>query len=144
LNRFKLAVAVLLMAMMHLGGSGAAAAQATAQTQRDARLVGVWVNEKMLNSSGGGDFASFSTIMTMEFAASGRISQWTRSVGGGAAWSYDDRGALDFEGEWRADGSTFSVKGMGLADFVPAARYQIVEGRLVTQSDMGRLIWAKK
>jgi hypothetical protein len=54
----------------------------------DRELIGTWVNEKMINS-GGANFASFSTVMTMSLGADGRVQQWSRSVGGGGDWSYD-------------------------------------------------------
>lgn len=114
-----------------------------AATQRDARLVGIWVNEDIINS-GGADFASFTTIMTMEIHADGRILQYTESVGGGGDWSYGGNRTLDFEGQWRGDGRTLTVYGMGLPDFTPVATYEFSGGYMVTHSDMGRLIWQKR
>ncbi len=114
-----------------------------AATQRDGRLVGIWVNEDIINS-GGSNFASYTTVMTMEIYGDGRIVQYTESIGGGGDWSYDGGRTLDFEGQWRGDGQTLSVFGMGLPDYTPAATYSFSGNYLVTQSDMGRLIWQKR
>ena len=111
----------------------------------DSRLVGTWVNEKQINSPGGaGGFASFSTVMTMELNANGTIRQHTQSVGGGGDWSSNSGRTLDFEGTWRASNGTLSVLGMGLPDYTPAATYAFSGEYLVTQSDMGRLIWQRR
>ena len=111
---------------------------------RDSRLIGTWVNEDIMNSPGGaGGFASFTTIMTMEFHPDGRIIQYTESYGGGGDWSYGGERTLDFEGQWRADGRTLSVYGMGLPDFTPAAIYEFSGDYLVTNNDQGRLIWQR-
>lgn len=110
----------------------------------DERLIGTWVNENQMNSPGGaGGFAAMSTVMTMELTAEGAIRQFTRAVGGGAEWSSDSGQSLDFEGRWRADGETLCVMGMGVPDFTPAAAYAFAGEYLVTQSDMGRLIWQR-
>ena len=97
-----------------------------------------------MNSPGGaGGFASFTTIMTMEFHPDGRIFQYTESYGGGGDWSYGGERTLDFQGQWRADGQILSVYGMGLPDFTPAAAYEFSGGYLVTHNDQGRLIWQR-
>ncbi len=111
--------------------------------QRDARLVGIWANENIINS-GGGNFASYTTVMTMELHGDGRVVQYTESIGGGGDWSYDGGRTIDFEGEWRADGRTLSVYAAPLPDFTPAATYSFSGAYLVTQSDMGRLIWQRR
>ncbi len=119
--------------------------QTANQDVRDPRLVGVWVNEKQINSPGGaGGFASFSTVMTMEMHPDGNIVQYTQSVGGGGDWSSDSGRKLDFEGQWRADGATMYVFGMGLPDYTPAATYAFSGQYLVTNNDQGRLIWQKR
>lgn len=114
-----------------------------AAPERDGRLVGIWVNENMINS-GGGNFASYTTVMTMELRQDGRVVQYTESIGGGGDWSYDGGRTIDFEGEWRADGRTLSVYAAPLPDFTPAATYSFSGDYLVTQSDMGRLIWQRR
>ncbi len=117
--------------------------QQAAAAERDARMVGIWVNENNINS-GGGDFASYSTVMTMELHPDGRVLQYTESVGGGGDWSYDGGRTLDFDGQWRADGQTLYVYADPLPDFTPAATYSFSGEYLVTQSDMGRLIWQRR
>ena len=120
-------------------------APAQPASQLDPRLVGVWVNENQINSPGGaGGFASFSTVMTMELDADGTIRQFTQSVGGGGDWSSNSERRLDFEGNWRASNNTLLVHGMGLPDFTPAATYSFSDQYLVTNSDMGRLIWQRR
>jgi hypothetical protein len=114
-------------------------------SQLDPRLVGVWVNENQINSPGGaGGFASFSTVMTMELDADGTIRQFTQSVGGRGDWSSNAGRRLDFEGNWRASNNTLLVHGMGLTDYTPAATYSFSDPYLVTNSDMGRLIWQRR
>jgi hypothetical protein len=111
----------------------------------DPRLVGTWVNEKQINSGGGaGGFASFSTVMSMLLHADGTVQQYTQSVGGGGEWSSNSGRTLDFEGRWRAANGTLLVHAAGLPDFVPAATYSFSGEYLVTQSDMGRLIWQRR
>ncbi len=126
------------------GGSDQGAGQSQANA-RDPRLVGTWVNEKQINSGGGaGGFASFSTVMTMVLNGDGTIQQFTQSVGGGGDWSSNSGRTMDFEGTWRAANGTLLVHGMGLPDYTPAATYTFSGDYLVTQSDMGRLIWQRR
>ncbi len=111
----------------------------------DERLVGTWVHESQINSSGGaGGFAAISSVMTMELSAEGLVRQFTQSAGGGSDWSSTSGRTIDFEGRWTADGQTLSVMGMGLVDFTPVAAYEFSGDYLVTQSDMGRLIWQRR
>lgn len=105
----------------------------------DRRLIGTWVNEKMINS-GGSNFASFTTVMTMALAADGRVSQWSRSVGGGGDWSYDSAGELQYSGRWSSQDGVLYVRLDGAAGFQPTARYRLSVAYLVTENDRGRLI----
>lgn len=110
----------------------------------DRELIGTWVNEKMINS-GGADFASFSTVMTMSFGADGRVQQWSRSVGGGGDWSYDSgAGELQYAGRWSAQDGVLYVQLDGAAGFQPASRYRLSDAYLVTENDRGRLIWQRR
>lgn len=106
-------------------------------------MVGIWVNENIINS-GGANFASYTTVMTMELHPDGRVVQYTESIGGGGDWSYDGSRTIDFDGQWRADGRTLYVYAAPLPDFTPAATYSFSGEYLVTQSDMGRLIWQRR
>ena len=126
------------------GGNNPGAGQSQANAL-DPRLVGTWVNEKQINSGGGaGGFASFSTVMTMVLNGDGTIQQFTQSVGGGGDWSSNSGRTMDFDGTWRAGNGTLLVHGMGLPDYTPAATYTFSGDYLVTQSDMGRLIWQRR
>lgn len=111
--------------------------------ERDARLAGIWVNEDIINS-GSGNFAAYTTVMTMELYPDGRVVQYTQSIGGGGDWSYDGGRTIDFDGQWRADGQTLYVYAAPLPDFTPAATYSFSGEYLVTRSDMGRLIWKRR
>ena len=110
---------------------------------RDARLVGTWVNEDIINSGGGGDFASFTTIMTMELTRDGKVRQYSESVGGGS-YAYGSGRTLDFEGEWTSKDGQLLVRGMGITTFTPAARYEFSGEYLVTRNDTGRRIWSRR
>lgn len=117
----------------------------TSSADLDRRLIGTWVNEDNINSGGGaGGFASFSTVMTMELRADGSIRQTTRSVGGGGDWSSDSGERVDFTGQWQARDGKLYVKGMGLTEFTEASRYSFSGDYLVTNNDMGRLIWQRR
>lgn len=110
----------------------------------DRELIGTWVNEKMINS-GGANFASFTTVMTMTLDADGRVQQWSRSVGGGGDWSYDSgAGELQYAGRWSAQGGVLYVQLDGSAGFQPASRYRFSDAYLVTENDRGRLIWQRR
>lgn len=106
-------------------------------------MVGIRVNENIINS-GGGNFASNTTVMTTELYPDGRVVQHTESIGGGGDWSNDGGRTIDFDGQWRADGKNPYVYASPLPDFTPAATYSFSSDYLVTQSDMGRLIWQRR
>jgi len=126
------------------GGNDHGAGQPQANAL-DPRLVGTWAHENQINSGGGaGGFASFSTVMTMVLNGDGTIQQFTQSVGGGGEWSSNSGRTMDFDGTWRAANGTLLVHGMGLPDYTPAATYSFSGDYLVTQSDMGRLIWQRR
>lgn len=116
---------------------------ASAPGTLDPSLVGTWVNEKMINS-GGANFASFTTVMTMQLTADGRVSQWSRSVGGGGDWNYDSAGELQYSGRWSSQGGVLYVHLDGTADFKPTAQYRFSDRYLVTENNQGRLIWQRR
>ena len=110
----------------------------------DRELIGTWLNEKMINS-GGANFASFTTVMTMTLGADGRVQQWSRSVGGGGNWNYDSgAGELQYAGRWSAQDGLLYVQLDGAAGFKPIARYRFSDAYLVTENDAGRLIWQRR
>lgn len=125
--------------------------QANAQAQPqstggglDPALVGNWVHEKIINSSGGTGFASFNTVMTLRLGADGSVAQWTRSAGGGGDWSYDSPGQLQYSGQWRSDNGVLLVRQQGAADYQPAARYRFSDPYLVTEGTGGKMIWQRR
>ncbi len=109
----------------------------------DSRLVGRWVNEKMTNSSGGGNFASFSTVRTLQMDADGRISQWVTSVGGGGNWNYDGGRKVEFSGRWYSRDGVIYVKSDAGGDFQAATRYRFSDRYLVTEDGRQKLIWRR-
>lgn len=125
--------------------SAATSAPAPTSSSLDPRLIGTWVNESMINSGGGaGGFASFTTIMTMTLSDTGRVVQTSRSVGGGGDWSSDSGEQVDFEGQWEARNGQLLVRGMGLAEFTPAASYSFSGDVLVTNGQEGRVLWQRR
>ncbi|MBP8307365.1 MAG: hypothetical protein KAY46_08880 [Burkholderiaceae bacterium] len=139
-------LAILAIAALSLGAFTAPASATSAGPvggALDPRLIGAWVNEKMI-SSGGASFASFTTVRTMRFEASGRVTQWVQSVGGGQSWSYNGGGRrLEFAGRWFARDGVILVQPDGRADYVEAGRYRFSSPYLVTESREGRLIWQR-
>ena len=117
--------------------------KAVASGQHDPRLVGTWLHEKMINS-GGSNFASFTTVLTMVVSADGTLAQYTQSVGGGSNWSYGDgRRELQYQGQWFTRDGVMHVKLSGAADFVPATRYRFAGAYLVTEDNNGRMNWKR-
>lgn len=109
----------------------------------DSALVGTWVHEKIINS-GGANFASFNTLMTLQLNADGSVTQWSRSVGGGSDWSYDSPGEVQYSGHWRSQGGMLMVRLTGAADYQPAAYYRFSDQYLVTESNTGKMIWQRR
>lgn len=107
-------------------------------------LVGRWVRDSTINSSGGaGGFASFSTRRTLQFAADGRVLQTLRSAGGGGSWSHASGEQVEFAGRWEVRGDTLWLAQDGQAQFQPAGRVSLVDGRLVVYHGQGRQIWTR-
>ena len=111
--------------------------------QRDPALVGTWVHEQQINS-GGASFAAMSTQMILQLNADGRVSQWTRSVAGGADWHHDSPGELQYSGLWQSVDGLLMVQLQGQSDYQPAAYYRFSEQYLITESNTGKLIWQKR
>ncbi|QNH07592.1 hypothetical protein HNQ27_09010 [Pseudomonas sp. B11D7D] len=110
---------------------------------QDPALVGTWVHEKIINS-GGANFASFNTLMTLQLNADGSVTQWSRSAGGGSDWSYDSPGEVQYSGHWLSQGNMLMVRLAGAADYQPAAYYRFSDQYLVTESNTGKMIWQRR
>lgn len=106
----------------------------------DPRLVGDWHHEDMMNS-GGGNFASFTTVLTLRLNADGSMEQYRESVGGGDDWSYDGGRSLILSGQWYARDGVIYVRARDQSDFVAATRYRFSDQYLVTEDANGRRIW---
>jgi hypothetical protein len=131
-------------ALFHRQTHSPQTAAAEAQKQpRDPALVGTWVHEQQINS-GAASFAAMSTQMILQLSADGRVSQWTRSVAGGADWHHDSPGELQYSGRWQNVDGLLMVQLQGHSDYQPAARYHFSEQYLVTDSNTGKLIWQKR
>lgn len=111
-------------------------------SERDAQLVGLWTHENMINSSGP-NFASFTTVLTMEIGAGGQLRQWTQSVAGGKDWSYggDAGRKLVFEGQWSAKDGVLYGKARGQGEFQALTRYRRAGKYLVTEDASGKRNW---
>ena len=110
---------------------------------RDPALIGTWVHEKIINS-GGANFASMTTQMILQLSDDGSVSQWTRSVAGGADWNYDSPGELQYSGRWQSNNGLLEVQMQGRSDYQPAAYYRFSDQYLVTESNTGKLIWQRR
>lgn len=125
-------------------GASPAPAAAAATGSIDPRLVGVWKHEKITNSGGGGNFASFTTVRTLQLGADGAVSQWVQSVGGGGNWSYNGGGRrLEFSGQWQAREGVLLVQPGGTQGFKPATRYRFSDAYLITEGTEGRQVWRR-
>lgn len=106
----------------------------------DPRLVGDWRHEDMINS-GGGNFASFTTVLTLRLKADGSLEQYRESVGGGGDWSYDGGRSQVLSGQWYARDGVIYVRAQGQSEFIAATRYRFSDRYLVTEDANGRRIW---
>lgn len=140
-------LAILALGALSIGGFASPASAISAGPSEgalDPRLIGAWVNEKMI-SSGGANFASFTTVRTLRFEGSGRVTQWVQSAGGGQNWSYGGGGRkLEFAGRWFARDGIIHVQPDGGPEYVSAGRYRFSAPYLVTESREGRLIWQRR
>lgn len=120
------------------------ASVAGAYGAQDPRLVGRWVHQSMISSSGGaGGFASFTTVRSIEFGPDGQVQQWVRSVGGGGTWSAQGGRKLEFAGRWEVRGNEIWVQPQGRAEALRAGTYQLSGPYLVTYGQDGRTIWQR-
>ncbi|NQD95539.1 hypothetical protein HP532_23050 [Pseudomonas sp. CrR25] len=111
--------------------------------QLDPALIGTWVHEKMI-ASGGANPASFTTQLTLHLGADGGVAQWRRALGGGAEWSYDSPGELQYRGRWHSANGLLMVQLQGSDAFQPAAHYRFSPPYLVTESNTGKMIWQRR
>lgn len=123
--------------------TAATAVTPSATGTQDSALIGTWVHEKIINS-GGANFASFNTVMTLQLNADGSVTQWSRSTGGGSDWSYDSPGEVQYSGHWRSQDGMLMVRLAGAADYQPAAYYRFSDQYLVTESNTGKMIWQRR
>lgn len=130
-------------ALFHRQNLSAAAATPSSSPTRDPALIGTWVHEKIINS-GGASFASMTTQMILQLSEDGSVSQWTRSVAGGADWNYDSPGELQYSGRWQSNNGLLEVQMQGRSDYQPAAYYRFSDQYLVTESNTGKLIWQRR
>lgn len=110
----------------------------------DPRLVGRWVRQSTLSSSGGaGGSAAFSTERTLELGADGQVRQWVRSAGGGALWSAGSARTLEFSGRWQLRQGELWVQREGDTQYRYAAHARLAGAYLVTETQAGRQIWQR-
>lgn len=110
--------------------------------QRDPALIGTWVHGNMINS-GGADFASLTTLLTLQLSADGSVAQWSRTVGGGSDWSFDSPGELQYRGRWYSDNGALMVQLQGSSSYQAAARYHFSAPYLVIEGHNGRMVWKR-
>lgn len=124
--------------------SAAATPAQPSSPTRDPALIGTWVNETIINSDGGASFASMTTQMILQLQDDGSVSQWRRSVAGGADWSHDSPGELQYSGRWQSSNGLLEVQMQGRSGYQPAAYYRFSDQYLVTESNTGKLIWQRR
>ena len=133
-----------LLAQTSKGSNDGLASEPAAGGALDPALVGRWVRESVINSSGGaGGFASLATQRTLTLASDGRARQTLRSAGGGSQWSHSSGEQVEFSGRWQVRGAELWVQPDGQAQFIQAARYALFDGRLVAYTSQGRQIWSR-
>lgn len=125
------------------GASGSASRPFAGTGALDPALIGTWVHEKIINS-GGGNFASFNTVLTMVLSPDGNVAQYSRSVGGGGDWSYDSDARPMHQGQWYAESGILYMRLDGATEFQAAARYRFSDAYLVTEDVNGRMIWTRR
>ena len=84
------------------------------------------------------------TQMILQLSEDGSVSQWTRSVAGGADWNYDSPGELQYSGRWQSNNGLLEVQMQSRNDYQPAAYYRFSDQYLVTESNTGKLIWQRR
>ncbi|WP_169577598.1 hypothetical protein [Sinimarinibacterium sp. CAU 1509] len=110
----------------------------------DARLIGVWIHEEVINSPGGSGIASFATRRTMQLDADGRVLQWVESAGGGSGWSHDGGRTIEFSGQWQGRDGTLYLRADGQPAFAPATAYRFSGAYLVLEGNGRKIILQRR
>jgi hypothetical protein len=142
------AVAMVMQRQDGAAATPVAAGSATSTTPGSGRiepaLVGRWVHDRMLSSSGGaGGFAALSTRRVMLLRGDGRAEMTEVSAVGGGGWSAGRSESLVFQGRWELRGEELWAAADGDGVFRPMARVRLVDGRLVATTAQGRQIWTR-
>lgn len=113
---------------------------------RDPALVGTWVHDEVINSSGGVGAASFSTRRTMVLSNDGRVEQWVESAGGGGGgdWSYGGGRQTEFSGQWQTRDGALWLRQDGQSEFSPGAHYRFSGQYLVLEGGGRKLILQRR
>lgn len=138
------------MVMQRQEGSAATAAAAAPESRAaggsgriEPALVGRWVHDSTLSSSGGAGFAAFSTRRVLVLGGDGRARMTAVSAGGGGHWSAVGGESVVFQGRWELRGEELWAAADGDGQFRPMARVRLVDGRLVATNAQGRQIWTR-
>lgn len=123
------------------GGNGKTAA---AEGTLDPRIIGTWVHDEVINSTGGVGAASFATRRTMVLGADGRVEQWVESAGGGGNWSYGGGRTTEFSGQWSTRNGMLLLRQQGQANFEPATAYRLADRYLVLEGKGKKIILQRR
>ncbi len=110
---------------------------------RDPELIGTWVHESITQGEHAST-ASENTLLILQLAVSGRISQWSRSAADNGDWHPDAPGELHYTGRWLASNGFLEVQLQDQNTYQPTARYHFSDGYLVTESSTGKRLWQRR
>jgi hypothetical protein len=110
---------------------------------RDPELIGTWVHEPITQGEHAST-ASENTLLILQLAVSGRISQWSRSAADSTEWLDDTPGELQYTGRWLASNGLLEVQLQDQNAYQPTARYHFSDGYLVTESSTGKRRWQRR
>lgn len=111
------------------------------QAARDPQLTGTWSHQVIT----GDNSAGFQTVLYFELRADGTYAQYSKSVGGGADWSYDSgQPALRQQGLWYSQDKIIHLQSAGQSAYTAAATYRFSGGKLITEDVNGRKIWVRE
>jgi hypothetical protein len=110
---------------------------------RDPELIGTWVHEPITQGEHAST-ASENTLLILQLAVSGRISQWSRSAADRSDWHPDAPGELHYTGRWLASNGLLEVQLQDQNAYQPTARYHFNDGYLVTESSTGKRRWQRR